>query len=70
MAKKYASLKQREFDAQKTEVRIEPRAYHGFSFLDIREYYWNGKEMRPTKKASYYSRGRKRGFLKSGCRTA
>ena len=65
MAKKYASLKQREFQAQKTEVRIEPRAYQGFSFLDIREFYWNGKEMKPSKKGVTIPAEEKEAFLKA-----
>ena len=65
MAKKYTSLKEREYYTQKTEVRIQPRTYNGYSFLDIREYYFNGKEMKPSPKGITIPADEKDVFLKA-----
>ena len=50
MARSYSAVKKREFHAQKTEIRVGHRTYKGKPFLDIREFYWDGKKMKPTKK--------------------
>ncbi|MAG25207.1 hypothetical protein CMI47_06470 [Candidatus Pacearchaeota archaeon] len=66
MEKKYTALKHREFYSQKTEIRIEPRVYRGSKpYLDIREYFWNGKEMQPSRRGITIPEDEKDQFLKA-----
>ena len=66
MEKKYTTLKHRAFNAQRTEIRIEPRAYRGSKpYLDIREYFWNGKEMQPSRRGITIPADEKDQFLKA-----